>query len=1494
MENNTVQIIPQGFVPEIPNGFMLEKTVDEEPIRKEVERIVKDDFELVEGEKPSLWDKLLRTFEPTWEQQRAKAAISMMKAKETGKRPSEFEPTTMEAVETGLQSSVTGLIYRGKKPGGLTPEQMKELSTTQRILMQGATLTGDLPFMMAGAIFGSPGGPPTMFGGAFALPSGMRRVLMDKYEKGDIESFGTFWRRLIGASEDTLKGMATGVATQYAGSVGGLPAEIAAMVTVGNALEGTVPEPTDFLDAAVLIGGLRVSTKVAGKLRGIYKETGKTPEQVLMDIEEDPYIRKELLSDSKEFPEVYRKVEVEKPAPPVAPEKAEGALESVAGVTKTTDIAKIKTQLQKAIDFQKDIARKNTVTGTDPLTGKTEKGVKFADVEMMKDLIDEFGDFLTPKKKQELKAYATKDLKIAEGTEPINLGGKPSEGIEKPIDDLRAALKEVDEPIVKWIGFTKEGEELFNVTGGKHQGSKTASELDKLGIKRPETDAEIQAKEEVVLQFLDEDIVDSLTIREVNAAGGDTMRAAIIKSQKEGKIVPENVLKDYPDLKPTPIIEKPKLIEDEISSEINAIAEETAQRGAFTIDLTKEIPTEEPFKFGTPEIEQRVQAAKGVPKETFWEGIKNKLDSIGHKITREYENLPKTEKFAQLSFDLRRLAKQKSVSSHKTYTALRGITQGLSKNDYNLFWRKVLLDDLAETAKEGKALPFGFGRDTVKAELLRLNSEISQNSQVTKSIEIRNRIWNDLKDNYIKYMKDIGVDVSGKISRENYFRHQVLDYAEVGGITGTGKRLKTPTSRGFLKRRKGSELDINVDYLEAEGEVMAQMLYDIEVAKTLKAVDQNYSITKQLQKQAKKEGIENWRELVPEDYEAWQPRQGNVFYLADSIPAKLAEQLASGALEEIGLTVEQVRQVLAVGGKRKEFVIKTEVADTLNNLVTDKTKNMFSAGHKEMIRWWKIWQLISPRRFFKYNTRNLTGDADAVFAGRPSVFLELPEAVKDLWNVHGKGKVMTGELKDWFERGGMQANLQIHEMGELNQLKMFMHLQEQKTGLTKLPLKIWQGYWKTARLSTDFREAVLRYSAYKRFLKEMRESPTGMPKDFAASIPEEVKGLSDIKDRAYLMSNDLLGAYDRVGVMGQALREHLYPFWSWKEANFRRYYRMFRNATSSQQAMEILGRKALGTVAATPFRAARIGSFLLKATAFWSAIQVWNNTKYPEEEKMLPAEVRNRPHIVLGRNENGEILAFTRIGALGDLLEWFGLDAAPQYVDGLFQGKMTPKEIALDMAKQPLNIIVQGGEPSVKMGAELLSRRALFPDIYKPQTIRDKSLHLMRSIGLENEYLALTGKPSRGYKESLESFFIYKYDPLQTAYGDLLNMKRKFLESKGKGGEGFWITPRGNHLYEARLALRYKDDQAALESMAKYMELGGKTKDDVKRSLQGIKASIEAMKPLSGLSIKERSEFVESLKGDDVRTLLKAQLFFMELQTGQDISKIIYGDNKGE
>ena len=924
---------------------------------------------------------------------------------------------------------------------------------------------------------------------------------------------------------------------------------------------------------------------------------------------------------------------------------------------------------------------------------------------------------------------------------------------------------------------------------------------------------------------------------------------------------------------------KPKItpkVEAELGAEVNKAIGDIEPPVGLSIKAIKAAqPKKEVFKFADPATESRFKAAQGIKTDKFWSRVKETIISLKNKATREYEHLPKTEEFAQLRFDLLKLAKQKGVAKDRALRAIQGITINLNKQNYDVFTRKVIIDDLFEMAKEKKPLPFGFNVKSVISESLRVNEALKGNKHIGTSLAKRARMMDALKSDYTKAMKAIGFDVSERLSRKNYFRHQVLEYVNMKGLFGTGKKLRIPTGRGFLKKRRGSELDINTDYIQAEQEVMAQMLYDIEIARTLKTVDKQHNIIDRLRKEAKKQNEDDaditWQDLIPEGYEVWQPREGNVFYLTESIPAKLSEQLTSGKLETLGIKAEDLKNVLAMGRKRKQFVIKNEVATTLHNLTKQRSDNVMLVGHRKMIRAWKVWQLISPRRYFKYNVRNLTGDADGAFAGNPSGFKKVPQAINDLYEIYVSDRAMKADVKDWFERGGVASTLQAQEMGQFKELRMFKTFldKSKKKSFTDIPLNSWKRYWKVARLTTDFRESVLRYANYLDYLEKMKESPDGLPKNYGASIPAEIKGLGDIKDKAYWLSNDLLGAYDRISVVGQALREQAWPFWSWKEVNFKRYKQLFKNAASDKALCQTVARKATGTVIKSPFKAYRIGKFLIKATAFWAALQVWNNTRYPDEEEELPQSVKRRPHIILGRDEDGNINYFSRLGALPDLLEWFDLDSAPYYIDQWAKGKRTLTEIAKEMAEAPVNIMIQGGMPIIKIAGEVITRRSLFPDVFKPGTVRDRLYHVARSLGLEEEYKAITGKPSRPYKKTMLKFFAYKVDPLEAAYRDILDEKMRFMKKLGKFGEGFWLSPKGNALYNARLALRYDDGTAAMEYMGKYLKMGG--------TVQGIEQSIRGMEPLAGMQDAEKLWFVSKLTKEERIKLAQAYKFYGEL-----------------
>lgn len=249
----------------------------------------------------------------------------------------------IDAIEAGYQMSVAGLVMRGQAPDKILPQ---DAGMFMRIASQIGNLAGDFPTMvagvMAGGAAGSAAGPlgATVGGGAgaMALPQAIRSTLMQHYEKGDVQSFSDFWERSSAVFLDTLKagitgGATAGVAGPVARLMGPLAApeivktgtvaasEIATMVTVGKALEGQAPNPQDFIDAAIVVGGMHGAGRVATKLRSIYAETGVKPTELAEMAQKNPAIQEDLLSSNIKVPRALDGTQptVKEPTPEPAP-----------------------------------------------------------------------------------------------------------------------------------------------------------------------------------------------------------------------------------------------------------------------------------------------------------------------------------------------------------------------------------------------------------------------------------------------------------------------------------------------------------------------------------------------------------------------------------------------------------------------------------------------------------------------------------------------------------------------------------------------------------------------------------------------------------------------------------------------------------------------------------------------------------------------------------------------------------------------------------------------------------------------------------------------------------------------------------------------------------------------------------------------------------------------------------------------------------------------
>jgi hypothetical protein len=1159
-----------------------------------------------------------------------------------------------------------------------------------------------------------------------------------------------------------------------------------------------------------------------------------------------------------------------------------------------------------------------------------------------------------------------------------------------------------------------------------------------------------------------------------------------------------------------------------------AADERAGERGAARLPgRPPKGPTAEgEFEFTVdPKVEAHYQADYGVPKPSVGERLKAFGTSLINKTTREFEHLPPTGRFALFRYKLLEHMKQPGVVGHRVVTMQRGLLDKLMHDPKRerMFERRVLVNDVMEDVSRGiEELPLGFTPDTAKKESARLDRATAPYPEIEEAIADRRRTNAGINADYGKAMKDVGMDVEGRFTREDYMHHQVLAYAQLDAGTGFGQRVKTPRNRGFLKARQGSvkeimpklkitadqfealrigppdgravttinaailerfELDpteppgrqlldkgvldmrearwldqagghdisgypepepaerevkhINTNYLQVEYKVRAQMLLDIETARFLRFVNDQYGLLPALERQAKEQnmaamrrhvapqvaaanagknpatdktytaddilrGILNtkmaigftkigklavdgelpdaedgrwsrlitelgevhehnalarkeakqkgrdeppdlislsdashdqlfeyaawllkehygteaagaaatifkgihekdkyiretlgdkfvtWDKLVPADHVAWQPDPGHHFYMAHTIPEQLALRLQEAALlQGINLRPEDitgVRQQMVVGGLRQQYVLPKEIAATLDNMRKAPELDPVSKAYLGGVRAAKEGALSGPKGIFKYNARNLSGDAEGVAISNPASFRRVPKALSELYPVMVRHAPITGELYEWFKRGGTVSTFQIGELGDVNELPVFERLRKKHGSWTAIPAQLWTRYWNSARVANNLREATLRYADYLETLDYILKH--GKPKNYGASRKVEIDALTDPRDKAFVLSNQRVGAYDQLSVVGNWLKKYTNWFWSWPEVNFRRTVGLIANAARDDKGSEKIGRAVMATLTIagrrlpyalirTPFMVMRLGRLALSMSAGWAMCEAYNQLRFPELVSQVPENVRNRPYIILGKDARGEVLYFDRLGMVGDFMSWFSMDAPHHLVRDWLNGKKTTREVFTDVVRAPVNNFWQGISPWWKQIIELPTGMKTYPNVFERGTIRDKMLYLFQAFKLGEEYKVLAGLPHRPYSESFQDLLVYSVDPGQAAYGDILDEKRRFMQRVGKYSSFAGApSPRSNALYNLKLAIRYKDLRAAEKYIAEYVRFGG--------TAQGFETSLRNMRPLFGLNDAEERVFVTTWLDDEGRKkLLRAALFYDEVLVGR-------------
>jgi hypothetical protein len=622
--------------------------------------------------------------------------------------------------------------------------------------------------------------------------------------------------------------------------------------------------------------------------------------------------------------------------------------------------------------------------------------------------------------------------------------------------------------------------------------------------------------------------------------------------------------------------------------------------------------------------------------------------------------------------------------------------------------------------------------------------------------------------------------------------------------------------------------------------------------------------------------------LAPEGYSSWQPnapnKHGKAFMLftARSVSEhaidKIVDQLTGSlgvdapALQEMAASLRaSVRENLAVGGPQYQMVLPDALADTINTLQHPYIDGIIDHLVSAPTGYWKIWTLINPRRWAKYNINNFSGDLDAVIAGNPRILKRFGEAFRELKAVTYGNEAPSARYNEALERGVFSSGLTIQEVPDISTLDQFAHLLE-KQSLTENPGKFaTRGFlkaWSALKQSTQFRENLLRYAAYLDYADRIEGGEPQQSVGYGAASQEMVDAISDPKDRAALLARELLGDYGNVSYFGQQIRKKLIPFYSWLEINTRRYVRLIGNAWDHGAGRGL----ATGTFLGATLGVKATAWAFIRMAMMYAAVTIWNRMLFGDEEDKLDEQERVRLHVNLG-TWGGQVRLLRFQGALSDFLGWIGFEDAQATMSEILKGRMTWKDLAETIAKAPVQKLTTGLTPVLTTPVEALTGFKWWPDVFDPRVIRDRWRNFFATFSLEHEYDVAAGKPSRGYAQSFADTVVTSRDPGEEAYNQLRGLTYDYLQRvKGEEGKSNMVTPRSTALYEWKMAQRYGDKPAEQKAFQKMRSLGMTPQERFE--------SIRRMSPLGALPILDRAKFKRTLTSREQAALEDAQAWY--------------------
>jgi hypothetical protein len=268
-------------------------------------------------------------------------------------------------------------------------------------------------------------------------------------------------------------------------------------------------------------------------------------------------------------------------------------------------------------------------------------------------------------------------------------------------------------------------------------------------------------------------------------------------------------------------------------------------------------------------VAELMQESRGINHTTLLEKFRNYVAEMKREIDH-FPELSRMEPGKQRSSAREILRKHQDIPEmvqDRTARHMSGLLEGLSKREYDMFAMELILGDEVRSIKDGLRtdanLPWGF--KSTKEILIAhkgFRDLNEKNTKVSEALQKRRTFQRDLAKELVKH----GIMKKEILKSGDYFHHQILLYwndkadDQAKGMGTSSSEVRTKW-RPWMAARKGSPLEYNTEYMEAEFTAISQQMAQIETAKNLAQLKKENDILPDLKQQAKAEN--------QKAYDAW-------------------------------------------------------------------------------------------------------------------------------------------------------------------------------------------------------------------------------------------------------------------------------------------------------------------------------------------------------------------------------------------------------------------------------------------------------------------------------------------------------------------------------------------------------------------------------------------------------------------------------------------------